>query len=55
MKKRIEFLLDEGDMIKLDGVAGEVGATRSFLIRKAISLYLINRKEQVKAKRQYPW
>lgn len=42
--KRFEVLFDEEVLAELGRIADETGTTRSFLIRKAIRLYLSHRK-----------
>ena len=42
--KRVEVLLDPAVVADLDRIAYEAGTDRSFLIRKAVGLYLAHRK-----------
>jgi metal-responsive CopG/Arc/MetJ family transcriptional regulator len=44
MTKRFELLLDEADLRELERIAFEAKTTRSHLVRKAVRLYLQNRK-----------
>lgn len=42
----MEILCDGADMQRLQKIIDETGTTRSFLVRKAVRLYLENRDQQ---------
>ena len=46
--KRFELLLDQDVLDELDRIAAEVGVNRSFLIRKAIRLYIDSRSPKLR-------